>query len=504
MTMAGGHARALPAYPEVVPNLIDGRLVIGAGERIAVVDPSRGETIAHLAEADAHNVDAAIGAARAAFDDGRWSRLPVARRQALLYRAAELIRAEADDLAALETLCAGLPLLASSRRHMHMAADWLAFYGERIGSLAGEHYDQTAAATLVMAEPRGVAGLFAPWNVPVGLAFAKLAPALAAGCTCVLKPSEQTPLATLRTVELLHEAGIPDGVVNLVNGRGPITGGALAAHDGVDCLSFTGGGTAGAAIAQAAARRHIPAVLELGGKSAFVVFADADLDLALDGALAAMFANNGQACLAGSRILLDASIADAFTERFVARAAAIRVGDPFDPASEMGPIASERHMSSILAFAARADGHGATLLTGGHRLDRPGSYIAPIVARADHPSHEIAQEEIFGPFATLMRFRGEEEAWAIANSTRYGLAAYLWTRDHGRVLRGARALAAGTVVVNAPMIRERNAPFGGWKASGTGSEGGAASLRFFMREKTVILSEGWQPPHRFGRGGDAV
>ena len=488
---------ALPAYPQVIPNLVDGRQVIGAGDRIAVVDPSRGEIAAHVAEADGRDVDAAVVAARTAFDDGRWSRLPTARRQALLYRAADLIRAEADDLAALETLCAGLPLHASSRRHMHMAADWLTFYGERIGSLKGEHYGQTAAATLVLAEPRGVAGLFAPWNVPVGLAFAKLAPALAAGCTCVLKPSEQTPLATLRTVELLHEAGIPDGVVNLVNGRGPVTGSALANHGGVDCLSFTGGGVAGAAVGQAAAQRHIPAVLELGGKSALIVFADADLDRAIDGALAAVFANNGQACLAGSRILLDESIADAFTERFVARAAAIRVGDPFESASEMGPIASDRHMRSILAFASRVD-RGARLLTGGHRLDRPGYYIAPIVACADDPSHEIVQEEIFGPFATLMRFSGETEAWAIANNTRYGLAAYLWTRDHGRVLRGAHALAAGTVVVNAPMIRERNAPFGGWKASGIGSEGGLTSLRFFTREKTVILSDGWEPQHRFG------
>ncbi len=496
--------RRVPAYPATIPNLIDGARVIG-GTPVAVTDPSRGELVGEVAEADAATVDLAVTAARHAFDDGRWSGLPVRRRQDLLLRAAELIRGEADGLARLETLCAGLPLMGSSHRHMHMGADWLRYFAERIGSWAGETYAQEGATTLVLAEPRGVAGLFAPWNVPIGLAFAKLAAALAAGCTVVLKPSEATPLATLRAVELLHEAGIPPGVVNLVNGRGPVTGAALAEHSGVDCLSFTGGGVAGHAIAEAGARRHVPVVLELGGKSAFVVFDDADQELALEGALTAIYANNGQACLAGSRILLQRAIAERFTERFVARARAIRVGDPFDPASEMGPIASARHMAAILDFAQAARGGGAELLAGGERIAAlaPGSYIAPIVACASDPAHRIVQEEIFGPFATLMTFDSEQEAWALANATRYGLAAYLWTRDHGRVLRGSAALHAGTVMVNAPMIRERNAPFGGWRDSGIGSEGGAASLRFFTREKAVIMPPAWRPAHRYGSGDGA-
>jgi acyl-CoA reductase-like NAD-dependent aldehyde dehydrogenase len=357
------------------------------------------------------------------------------------------------------------------------------------------HATEPGATTLTLHAPRGVAALFAPWNVPLGLGLHKVAAAIAAGCSVVLKASEQAPLGIRRAVELLHEAGVPPGVVNLVNGRGGVTGAALADAD-VDCISFTGGGASGRLVAAAAARRHIPAVLELGGKSAFVVFADADLDRALEGALTATLGNNGQACLAGTRLLLEAPIADDFTARFVDRVRRVRIGDPMDPATEVGPLANAAGVARMAAMTALCAPE--EVLTGGEQPSGPGHFVEPVVVRVDNPQHPCAQEEIFGPFATILTFGDENEAWEIANATPFGLAAYLWTRDHARVLRGAAALDAGTVMVNAPFLRERNAPFGGTLASGTGSEGGLWSLRFYTREKAVVMAHDWQPGVRWG------
>lgn len=491
-----------PRLERTVPNLIDGSERVGGAQTLPVIDPSSAETVAELAVAERATVDAAVSAARRRFEAGDWSRAPIEQRQSVLYAAAEKLRTQAERLGRLDTLCSGLPLYGSTIRQIQMGAGWLQYFAERIGSFGGQTFNQQPATlSLVLHEPRGVAGLFAPWNVPVGLGMLKAAAALAAGNSVVMKPSEQTPLATLEAARLLHEAGLPDGVLNVVNGPGPTTGAALAAHPGLDCISFTGGGAAGRAILEAAAPRYLPVTLELGGKSAFVVFDDADFERALDAALLGIFGNNGQACLAGSRILVAESIAERFIDAFVARARALRIGDPVAPETEMGPIASEGHMNRILSFIDAAVEDGDTVLLGEGRLPElgPGFYIAPIVARTNDPYSRIAQHEIFGPFATFMTFADEGDAWRLANATPYGLVAYLWTAAHDRVQRGMKAMRAGTVLINSGMVRERNAPFGGIGNSGLLSEGGDYSLRFYTQEKTVVMPENWQPPVRMGK-----
>jgi acyl-CoA reductase-like NAD-dependent aldehyde dehydrogenase len=480
---------------------VGGSLRIPNGtELLDVVNPATGRTIARLAEFDAAEVDAAVVSARRAFDEERWHRLPVRQRQDVLLAAAARLRVAAPQLAAIETACSGLPLHRSTLRHVSMAADWLRFYAEKLANRAGAvHSSEPGARTLTVYDPRGVAALFAPWNVPLGLAFSKIAPALAAGCSVVLKPSEFTPIATVQAIQILHDCGVPAGVINVVNGRGHVTGAALASHPDVDCISFTGGAAGGRAVAVTAASRHVPAILELGGKSPVVVFEDADLDQALDAALLAAFGNNGQACLAGSRLLLQHSIADAFLTRFVARARQIRVGDPLDASTEVGPLVSESHLASVVEKLSRRR-PSARILTGGVRRQDlgAGSYFSPTVVETPDPDDPLVQEEVFGPVVAVQRFSEEREGWQLANGTPFGLAAYLFTRDYPRVLRGIDALRAGSVVVNAAFIRERNAPFGGSGASGTGSEGGDWSMRFYSREKAVVLAADWRSPAPLG------
>jgi acyl-CoA reductase-like NAD-dependent aldehyde dehydrogenase len=317
----------------------------------------------------------------------------------------------------------------------------------------------------------------------------KVAAALAFGNTCVLKPSEQTPLAIHRFVELAHEAGLPDGVLNLVNGRGSVTGNALVSHPEIDLVSFTGGTETGRSIMAAAGRNLVPCTMELGGKSANIVFASADLDRALDGALLGIFSNNGQQCLAGSRILLERSVADDFIDRFIRRASQIRVGDPMDEATEIGPLASERHMRRVLSFADRDWLGGGELLTGGIREESLGAgfYVKPTAVRAGSNAAPVAQAEIFGPFATFLTFEAADEAFAIANDTEFGLVSYVWSDHQPTVMAAAAKLRSGVVWINTPMMRELRAPFGGYKASGVGREGGAACEQFYTEEKTVTL-----------------
>ncbi len=486
----------VPQVPALAPNWIGGREVFGSADRVPVIDPSRGARVADLASASREDVALAIATARSTFDAGLWSRRAVTERAAVLRRAAELVRGERELLARLDTLCSGLPLHGSTRRHVDAAAGWLDYFAARIVGFGGEVFQSVPGTlTLVKHEPRGVAALFAPWNVPLGLAMLKTAAALAAGDSVVLKPSECTPFAVLRVARLLEEAGLPPGVLNIVNGPGHVTGAALAELPGTDCVSFTGGAVAGRAVARAAAERHAPCLLELGGKSALLVFADADLEAAVEAAVAGGFGNNGEACLAASRVLLDATIAEEFTARYVRRVAMLKVGDPFLPGTDLGPLISAAHRERILGFMRAAEQDGDTLLHGGSAREDlgPGFYVDPVVAQVVDAQHTVAQEEIFGPFVVLMTFRGEEEAIRLANGTRYGLVAYLWTRDHGRVLRMVERLEAGTVVVNSAMIREPNAPFGGIKASGVGSEGGDWSLRFYTREKAIVMTGGVAP-----------
>jgi acyl-CoA reductase-like NAD-dependent aldehyde dehydrogenase len=355
---------------------------------------------------------------------------------------------------------------------------------------------------MVRRESVGVAGLIAPWNAPIALGGMKIAASIAFGNACVIKPSEQAPLAVTRLVEILQEADAPSGVVNLVNGRGAATGQALVVHPGVDRVSFTGGTATGKAIMAAAGAHLKPCTMELGGKSANIIFESADFETALDGALLGIFTNNGQQCLAGSRILVQRSVADRFTEAFIERAKKLRIDDPHAPGVELGPLASAPHRDRVLSFAEQARREGAWVLLGGGRSGKfeRGYYIDPIVIAA--PSNDIAacQDEIFGPFAAILTFDTPEEAYALANATKFGLVSYVWTQDLTLALEAQERLESGVVWINTPMMRELRAPFGGYKESGVGAEGGRACEAFYTREKTVTIRKSRAPLARLGLG----
>ena len=478
----------LPITPKPrVGGLVAGHASAGGGVELPVFYPATGAQISTLIEDDAGAVDQAVQAARRAFDTGPWPSLDLTARVEALEACRSAILANIDELARLECAATGLVLKELRARHMVRAAYNFRFFAEHISQSAGQVYTQSENyVTTVTRVPVGVAALIAPWNAPIALATMKIASALAFGNTCVLKPSEQTPLALARLVELLQEV-LPEGVLNLVNGRGPVTGAALVAHAGVDLVSFTGGTTTGRAIMSAAGQNLTPCTMELGGKSANVIFASADMDQALDGALAGIFSNNGQQCLAGSRILVERSIFDDFTGKFAERARRVRVGDPLDDTTEVGPLASLGHMNRVLSFAQIAQDDGGSILTGGHRRDDLGEgyFIEPTAVLAASNADRCAQSEIFGPFATFLPFDGVDEALNIANDTEFGLVSYVWSDHLPTVMQMNERLRSGVVWVNTPMMRELRAPFGGFKSSGVGREGGAACEAFYTEEKTT-------------------
>jgi 5-carboxymethyl-2-hydroxymuconic-semialdehyde dehydrogenase/aminomuconate-semialdehyde/2-hydroxymuconate-6-semialdehyde dehydrogenase len=485
---------ALPiAPPAETTSLIGGRSMPAAGERLPVHYPATGVRVAELAEAGPEEVDLAVRAARRAFRDSGWATMPVERRQEMLLKLSDIVLAHADELARLECLNLGIVLRELRERHMKRAAYNFRFFAEHIGQSRGEVYDQSEGyRSLVVREPVGVAALIAPWNAPTALASMKVAAALAFGNTCVLKPSEQTPLALRRFVELMHQAGLPDGVLNLVNGRGSVTGEALVRHPEVDLVSFTGGTETGRRIAAVAGARLVPVTMELGGKSANIVFASADIERALDAALVGIFSNNGQQCLAGSRILVERTIADDFIARFAERAGRIRLGDPLDDRTELGPLASAAHRQRVLSYVDVAREGGARLLAGGRAAGLPGDlaggyFVEPTAVLATGSGSRVCQEEIFGPFASFLVFDGYEEAIRMANDSRFGLVAYVWSDHLPTVERATRDLRAGVVWVNTPMTRELRAPFGGYRDSGLGREGGSACEQFYTEVKTVTV-----------------
>ena len=494
-------AAAVHQVPEEVVSIIHGEHVrCAAGAEIPVIYPATEETVTVLREADAAQVDAAVRSARQAFDAGPWPRMDVDTRKDVLYAIRDVMRANADELAYLECLNTGLTM-DSIARHVERLARNFEFFAEVISTMAGETYTQVPSyLTYVTREPVGVGAMIAPWNAPLALASMRVVTCIAFGNTCVLKPSEYTPLSMLRMVELMHEAGLPPGVVNLVNGRGPVTGSALVNHDGIDMVGFTGGTTTGKAIMAEAGRALKPVILELGGKSANIICDSADLDKALDGALTGIYSNNGQQCLAGSRILLQRSIAQDFMERFVARSQNIRIGDPMDGATELGPLAYKAHMERVLSYVDIARAEGAQLLTGGQQAEAErGFYVEPTAVLAPSNDIRVAREEIFGPFATFLTFDTMDEAIAIANDSEFGLVAYVWSEDLQTVLRSSRDLRAGTIWVNTPMMRELRAPFGGFKQSGIGRDGARSSVEFFTEEKTTTIPIDSVPLGSFGK-----
>ncbi|WP_051697508.1 aldehyde dehydrogenase family protein [Erythrobacter litoralis] len=465
----------------------------GTGEGQTLVYAAREEPFAFVPHTAPGEADALVAAARDAFETGPWRSMPVTERAATLRRVSALVRDHADELARLQTLETSIVISQSRGMHVARTAENFTFFADLLAGHSGESYEQSGRyLSIVTREPVGVAVLIAPWNAPLVLASMKLAAALSLGNSVILKPSEYAPLAVLRLAELVREAGVPDGVVQVACGTGPGIGNALVSHPGVDVVGFIGGTETGKRIMASAAGSLKKVGLELGGKSANIILASADLERAVDGSLMGIFAGNGEQCLAGSRILVEESVADEFTARFTARTKALKVGDPFDPASEIGPMAFAAHFEKLLAFGETAHSDPAyTVLAGGKRVEgmEKGYFFAPTVVEACDNSTTLCQTELFGPFVTIQRVQGLDEALAIANESEFGLASYIWSDDLPSVMRARRVLRAGTVWVNTPMARDLRSPFGGYKQSGIGRDGLPGSIELFTEEKTTLIPQ---------------
>ncbi len=484
-------------------HLIGGEWVESAsGKTHRIVDPAHNQPIAEVAAGDAADADRAVAAARAAFDDGRWPRMSASQRGRYLLRLAALIERHAEELAHLESLNNGKPIRESSRIDVPLAADCFEYFAGYATKLTGHTLPVPGDfLAYTLRQPVGVVAAITPFNFPLLLASWKIAPALAFGNTVVIKPSPETPLSTLRLAELAMEAGLPPGTLNVVLGDG-IPGIALVAHPGVDKVSFTGSTAVGREVVAKASGNLKRVSLELGGKAPNIVFADAPLDDAVAGALFGVFWTQGEICTAGSRILVHASVFNSFVEKFVARTRRLRIGDPLDPRTDVGPLVSKRQLERVLGYVEAGKSGGARLLTGGVRPSAPelqqGNYVEPAVF-VDVPSDlSIAREEIFGPVVVIQPFQTTDEALAMANATEYGLTAGVWTRDVKLAHRMARDLRAGTVWVNTYNLVTSEAPFGGFKQSGWGRENGPYALESFTEVKQVYVNLAEQSPDWYG------
>jgi aldehyde dehydrogenase (NAD+) len=469
--------------------LIDGcRVPAASREYFETLDPATEQPIARVAAGDAADIDAAVRAARAALQ-GPWGRMRASERGELLLRFADRIRAHSEQLIELESLDAGKPVSAIRRQDLPAVLDTLTYYAGWADKVNGQVIPaRTDALTYTVREPIGVVGVIVPWNFPLMIAMWKIAPALACGCTIVLKPAELTPLTALRLGELALEAGIPPGVLNVVPGFGATAGAALVNHADVDKVTFTGSPAVGRQILRGAAGNLKRVTLELGGKSANIIFADANLDAAVKAASAGIFFNTGQVCSAGSRILAQDAIYDEVVERLRERAQAVRVGNPRDRATTMGPLVSAVQMKRVQDYIEIGQQEGARLITGGTRVGERGYFLKPTVFADVGHEMRISQEEIFGPVASVVRFSDEGDALRVANGTRYSLAAGVWSADIGRVHRVVRQLKAGTVWVNTFGPTDVRLPWGGSGDSGFGREHGDIALQNFTEPKAVWIN----------------
>jgi aldehyde dehydrogenase (NAD+) len=470
---------------------IGGEFVEAAGGgSFPVLNPHDGGKLAEMAEARAEDVDRAVAAARSAFPG--WSATPAADRGRLLLRLADAVEANAEELARLESTDTGHPIRDARGLDVPRTAATFRYFGGMADKYEGSVIPaEQGFLNYLVRQPVGVVGQIVPWNFPLMFTSWKLGPALAAGNTVVLKPAELTPLSTLRVAELIAEVGFPPGAVNVVPGLGPVAGARLAAHPGVQKLSFTGSTEVGRQIVRASAGNLKRLQLELGGKGANIVFADADLDAAVRGSAFASFHNQGQACIAGSRLLLEEKIAAEFIDRFLALARSIRIGDPLDPSTEMGPLTSAEHRDRVLSYVKVAIDQGGEVLCGGRPPDAPelaaGCYVEPTVVRA-RPGDRVNREEVFGPFVTVTTFQGEAEALDIANSVDYGLGGGLWTRDLSRAHRLAHAMRSGMVWINSYKRVNPASPFGGVGDSGYGREMGFEAMHGYTEPKSVWVN----------------
>ncbi|MFI6659328.1 aldehyde dehydrogenase family protein [Streptomyces sp. NPDC050523] len=474
-----------------------GRLFVGGqwreaadGARTEVVDPSRGAVVTTVAEAGAADVDAAVRAARAAFDDGAWSGLSGRERGRVLHRVAELIRENADELARLESLDVGKPLSLCHAVDVTNAAADYEHFAALAHSLDGSVRDTPMnALAYTRREPLGVVAAITPFNFPLILAGSKIGPALAAGNTVVHKPADETPLSALRMARLLQQAGVPDGVVNVVTGTGPVAGEALLRHRGIDKIAFTGSTATGRHVARVAGEALKPVTMELGGNAAHIVFEDADLETAVGAIIKAFVFNTGQFCMGGPRLLVARPVHDTLLGILADAVPGVPVGDPRRPETVVGPMAGERHLKKVEEYVALAREEGGRIVCGGERLDLDGGYYyKPTVVAGLPNDSRVVQEEIFGPVLTVQPFDTEDEAVELANSTPYGLASGIQTQNLARAHRVAGRLQAGIVWINDWALLDPAVPFGGVKDSGFGREYGPEALAAYTKVKSVVVS----------------
>jgi acyl-CoA reductase-like NAD-dependent aldehyde dehydrogenase len=469
--------------------LINGKWVTAkSGRTFESINPANEEVLALIAEGDKADVDEAVKAARKAFAESKWSSISPHQRSRYLYKIADLIEENADQLAELESLDNGKPLAIAKMADIPGAARTFRYYAGWPTKIYGEtNPSDPSMFNYTLREPVGVCGQIIPWNFPLSMASWKVAPALACGNTIVLKPAEQTPLTAIRLGELIQQAGIPDGVVNIITGFGPGAGSSIAEHPDVDKVAFTGSTEVGKLILQASAGNLKRVSLELGGKSPNIIFRDSDLDAAVQSATRGVFFNSGQVCTAGTRIFIAQPVYDEFVERLIENSKTMTVGDPLDEKTRLGPVVSKEQFDRVKSYLEIGKGEGAKVATGGEAVAGAGYFVRPTIFAGVHNQMRIAREEIFGPVGAAIAFKDESDAVFQGNDTSYGLAAAVWTRDVSRALKVARALKAGTVWINTYGGSDPISPFGGYKQSGFGRELGIHSLDLYTQIKSVYV-----------------
>ncbi|MCC5988604.1 MAG: 5-carboxymethyl-2-hydroxymuconate semialdehyde dehydrogenase [Pararhodobacter sp.] len=472
-----------------IENLIGGESrPAQSGRTFETRSPVDGVAFAQVAEGTGADIDAAAQAAKAAFPD--WAAMAGAKRKAILHRIADAIEARAEEIALLECWDTGQAWRFMSKAALRGAENFRFFADLAPGARDGKALPTPGHLNVTSRAPIGPVGVITPWNTPFMLSTWKIAPALAAGCTVVHKPAEFSPLTARILAEICHDAGLPPGVLNLVNGFGESAGKALTEHPDIRAIAFVGESRTGSAIMRQGADTLKRVHFELGGKNPVIVFEDADLDRALDAAVFMIYSLNGERCTSSSRLLVQESIADEFEARLIERIGRLRVGHPLDPETEIGPLIHPAHLDKVTSYFDIARKEGATIAAGGRRIEGAGWFVEPTLFTGARPDMRIAQEEIFGPVLTALRFGDEDEALAMANGVAYGLAGYVWTNDLSRALRVSERLEAGMIWVNSENVRHLPTPFGGVKASGIGRDGGDWSFEFYMETKNVALALG--------------